>query len=633
MSKLDELIKELCPNGVEYKKLGEVCNFQNGFAFKSTLFKENGEAILRITNISNGIINEEDLKYFLLGDYKENLGNYIVSKNDIVIAMSGATTGKIGINNTSKKFYLNQRVGKFIPNIVKLNNRFLYHFLLSKGLEILKISSVSGAQPNLSTENIKNLVIPVPPLEVQEEIAKILDNYTKSVEELKEKLNEELIARKNQYSWYRDYLLKFENKVKIVKLKDIATEMYRGNGIKREEIREIGIPCIRYGEIYTDYGISFEKTKSYTDENLIINKKYIDYGDILFAITGESVEEIGKSTAYIGKEKCLVGGDILVMKHKQDPVYLSYVLSTKNSQKQKSKGKIKSKVVHTNATDIGEIEIPLPPLEVQKRIVEVLDNFEKICNDLNIGLPAEIEARQKQYEFYRNFLLTFKIENCTLPKTRQDKTRQDIIKLFMYIFGYIELELGEIFELKNGYTPSKSNPEYWLNGNINWFKIEDINTNGRILKNSIEKVNKKGIKGKLFPENTLIISTSATIGEYALITKEFLCNQRFTCLIVKGEYKNILLPMFLKHYAYILSKKCKENIKIGNFPSVDMNKFKKFLIPLPLLEEQQRIVNILDRFDKLCNDISEGLPAEIEARQKQYEYYREKLLTFKNIND
>ena len=633
MSKLDELIKELCPNGVEYKKLGEVCNFQNGFAFKSTLFKENGEAILRITNISNGIINEEDLKYFLLGDYKENLGNYIVSKNDIVIAMSGATTGKIGINNTSKKFYLNQRVGKFIPNIVKLNNRFLYHFLLSKGLEILKISSVSGAQPNLSTENIKNLVIPVPPLEVQEEIAKILDNYTKSVEELKEKLNEELIARKNQYSWYRDYLLKFENKVKIVKLKDIATEMYRGNGIKREEIREIGIPCIRYGEIYTDYGISFEKTKSYTDENLIINKKYIDYGDILFAITGESVEEIGKSTAYIGKEKCLVGGDILVMKHKQDPVYLSYVLSTENAQKQKSKGKIKSKVVHTNATDIGEIEIPLPPLEVQKRIVEVLDNFEKICNDLNIGLPAEIEARQKQYEFYRNFLLTFKIENCTLPKTRQDNTRQDIIKLFMYIFGYIELELGEIFELKNGYTPSKSNPEYWLNGNINWFKIEDINTNGRILKNSIEKVNKKGIKGKLFPENTLIISTSATIGEYALITKEFLCNQRFTCLIVKGEYKNILLPMFLKHYAYILSKKCKENIKIGNFPSVDMDKFKKFLIPLPLLEEQQRIVNILDRFDKLCNDISEGLPAEIEARQKQYEYYREKLLSFKNIND
>ena len=104
------------------------------------------------------------------------------------------------------------------------------------------------------------------------------------------------------------------------------------------------------------------------------------------------------------------------MKHKQDPVYLSYVLSTENAQKQKSKGKIKSKVVHTNATDIGEIEIPLPPLEVQKRIVEVLDNFEKICKELNIELSSEIEIKQKQYEFIRNYLLTF-----------EEKSRQAIL--------------------------------------------------------------------------------------------------------------------------------------------------------------------------------------------------------------
>ena len=608
MSKLDELIKELCPNGVEYKKLGEVCNFQNGFAFKSALFKENGEAILRITNISNGVINEEDLKYFLLDDYKENLDNYIVSKNDIVIAMSGATTGKIGINNTSKKFYLNQRVGKFIPDTVKLNNRFLYHFLLSKSLEILKISSGSGAQPNLSTENIKSLVIPAPPLEVQKEIEKILDNYTKSVEELKEKLNEELIARKNQYSWYRDYLLKFENKVEIVKLKNIATEMYRGSGIKREEVRETGIPCVRYGEIYTDYGISFEKTKSYTDENLITNKKYIDYGDILFAITGESVEEIGKSTAYIGKEKCLVGGDILVMKHKQDPVYLSYVLSTENVQKQKSKGKIKSKVVHTNATDIGEIEIPLPPLEVQKRIVEVLNNFEKICNNLNIGLSAEIEARQKQYEFYRNFLLTFKIENCTLPKTRQDKTRQDIIKLFMYIFGYIELELGEILKIKNGSDYKKFNigniPVYGSGGIINY------------------------IDTYIYDKESVLIPRKGSIGNLFYVDKPFWTVDTIFYTVID---KDIVIPKYVYYY---LSKVNLEKLNTaGGVPSLTQTVLNKILIPLPPLEEQQRIVDILDRFDKLCNDISEGLPAEIEARQKQYEYFREKLLTFKNIND
>ena len=197
-------------------------------------------------------------------------------------------------------------------------------------------------------------------------------------------------------------------------------------------------------------------------------------------------------------------------------------------------------------------------------------------------------------------------------------------------FRNIKLELEEVFELKNGYTPSKSISEYWENGDINWFKIEDINTNGRVLNNSIEKVNKKGIKGKLFPKNTLIISTSATIGEYALITKEFLCNQRFTCLITKEEYKDVVLPMFLKHYAYILSKKCRENIKVGNFPSVDMNKFKKIPILLPPLEVQKRIVEVLDNFEKICNDLNIDLPAEIEARQKQYEFYRNFLLTFNN---
>ncbi|WYD21583.1 restriction endonuclease subunit S [Fusobacterium animalis] len=633
MSKLDELIKELCPNGVEYKKLGEVCNFQNGFAFKSALFKENGEAILRITNISNGVINEEDLKYFLLDDYKENLDNYIVSKNDIVIAMSGATTGKVGINNTDKKFYLNQRVGKFVPHITKLNNKYLYHFLLSKSSEILKNSSGSGAQPNLSTENIKKLIIPIPPLEVQEEIVKILDSYTKSVEELKEKLNEELIARKKQYSWYRDYLLKFENKIKIVKLGDIV-KVYDGTH-QTPNYKTDGIPFISVENINNIYNTEKYISEEDYEKNYKIKPK-ID--DIFMTRIGT----IGKC-AIVTEDTPLAYYVSLALlrldKNKIDSGYLKYIIESEIGRKELNKRILFTAVpIKINKGDIDKIEIPLPPLEVQKRIVRVLDNFEKICNDLNIGLPAEIEARQKQYEFYRNFLLTFKIENCTLPKTRQDKTRQDktrqdIIKLFMYIFGYIELELGEIFELKNGYTPSKSNPEYWLNGNINWFKIEDININGRTLKNSIEKVNKKGIKGKLFPENTLIISTSATIGEYALITKEFLCNQRFTCLIIKEEYKNILLPMFLKHYAYILSKKCKENIKIGNFPSVDMDKFKKFLIPLPSLEEQERIVDILDRFDKLCNDISEGLPAEIEARQKQYEYYREKLLTFKNINN
>ena len=391
MSRLDELIKELCPNGVEYKELGEVCiTVTSPVKLKKTDYKIQGkipiidqgeEYIAGYTDLNEYLSKDE---YILFGDHSEII-KYV--NFEFIQGADGLKILKTKNQIKTKYIYY------CFNNFYKKENGYKRHW-----------------------SNAKMILVPIPPLEVQKEIVRILDNYTKSVEELKEKLNAELIARKKQYSWYRDYLLKFENKVEIVKLKDIATEMYRGSGIKREEVRETGIPCVRYGEIYTEYGIAFKKTKSYTDENLITNKKYIEYGDILFAITGESVEEIGKSTAYIGKEKCLVGGDILVMKHKQDPVYLSYVLSTENVQKQKSKGKIKSKVVHTNATDIEEIEIPLPPLEVQKRIVEVLDNFEKICNDLNTGLPAEIEARQKEYEFYRNYLLTF-----------EEKSRQAIL--------------------------------------------------------------------------------------------------------------------------------------------------------------------------------------------------------------
>jgi type I restriction enzyme S subunit len=190
-------------------------------------------------------------------------------------------------------------------------------------------------------------------------------------------------------------------------LGEIATDMYRGTGIKRNEITDTGTPCVRYGEIYTTYNIWFENCVSYTDDKIITGKKYFQHGDILFAITGESVDEIAKSCAYIGNEKCLTGGDIVVMKHKQNPKYISYALSTQDAQKQKSKGKVKSKVVHSSIPSLKNIVIPVPSLEEQEKIVDILDRFETLTNDLTNGLPAEIAARKKQYEYYRDKLLTF----------------------------------------------------------------------------------------------------------------------------------------------------------------------------------------------------------------------------------
>ena len=188
---------------------------------------------------------------------------------------------------------------------------------------------------------------------------------------------------------------------------EIAIDIYRGSGIKRDEVTETGIPCVRYGEIYTSYEISFDKCISHTAEGVVKNPKYFEHGDIIFAITGESIEEIAKSIVYLGNEKCMAGGDTVVLKHTIEPRYLSYALSTSDARIQKSAGKVKSKVVHSSVPAIKAISIPVPAMKEQKRIADILDSFHYLVSDISTGLPAEIEARQKQYEYYRDKLLSF----------------------------------------------------------------------------------------------------------------------------------------------------------------------------------------------------------------------------------
>ena len=202
------------------------------------------------------------------------------------------------------------------------------------------------------------------------------------------------------------------------------------------------------------------------------------------------------------------------------------------------------------------------------------------------------------------------------------------------MFGYVPVSLSFLFDTKNGYTPSKSDKSYWENGNVPWFKVEDINSGGRVLRDAKQHITIAGLKnGKAFARNSIIISTSATIGEYALIENEFMCNQRFTCLTVKSDMKEIVDMRYLLYYCSKLSLFCKEHLNQGNFASVDMTKFSKFEFLLPIVKKQKEIVSSLERFDSYCNDIQQGLPAEIEARQKQYEYYRDKLLKFKKLEE
>lgn len=194
------------------------------------------------------------------------------------------------------------------------------------------------------------------------------------------------------------------------------------------------------------------------------------------------------------------------------------------------------------------------------------------------------------------------------------------------------LPLSKVFNLRNGYTPSKTKKEFWANGDIPWFRMDDIRENGRILGSSLQKISSCAVKGgKLFPENSILISTSATIGEHALITVPHLANQRFTCLALKESYADCFDIKFLFYYCFSLAEWCRKNTTMSSFASVDMDGFKKFLIPRPCpdnpeksLALQSEIVRILDKFTALTAELT----AELNMRKKQYNYYRDQLLSF-----
>ena len=404
LSRLEELIETLCPDGVEYVSMKDIKEESFWLMPATPNYISDGIPYITSKNVKNGVIDFTNVKYISQDDFDIISANRKIEKNDLLITMIG-TIGEAAFVNEQRDFY-GQNMYLIRLDEKKVDRYYFYYFVTS-----LKIKSSLLSKKNASSQgyikagSLENLLLPLPPLKIQREIVRVLDNFT----ELTSELTSELTARKKQYEYYRDDLLAFDGKnVEWKRLEDISTDMYRGAGIKRDQVTEEGIPCVRYGEIYTAYDISFKECKSHTNEKEIHSKKYFEYGDILFTITGESVEEIAKSIAYLGDDKCLAGGDIVVLKHNQNPRYLSYALSTTNAQMQKSKGKVKSKVVHSSVPALKEILVPIPSLEEQERIANILDNFHDLCNDISEGIPAEIEARQKQYEYYRDKLLTFK---------------------------------------------------------------------------------------------------------------------------------------------------------------------------------------------------------------------------------
>lgn len=373
MSKIDELIRKMCPSGIEYEDLGKVCKIEKGKQLNKEQLSEDG-----LYPVMNGGINPS-------GYWNE----YNFEENKITISQGGASAGYINFLKT--KFWAGAHC--YVVKICNefMNYKFIYHFLKEKQKHLLS-SQVGAGIPSISLKEINALRIPMPPLEVQEEIVRILDKFGV----LEAELEAELEARKSQYEFWRGKLLNsgFER----IKLKDIT--YYSKDRISFDELNEdnyVGVDNLLQNKM--------GKMKS-THVPVSGNSTRFEKDDILIGNIRPYLRKIWIADCYGG-----TNGDVLDIRVKNlgkiNPRFLYYVLSSEDFFEYNNSNAKGAKMPRGDKQAIMNYELNVPSLEEQEKIANILDKFDKLVNDISIGLPAEIEARRKQYEYYRNKLLSF----------------------------------------------------------------------------------------------------------------------------------------------------------------------------------------------------------------------------------
>ena len=375
---------------VEWKPLGEVCRYEQPakYIVESTDYKDSFPTPVLTAG-----------KTFVLGYTDEVDGIYPASKHPVIIFddFTGA------LRWIDFDFKVKSSAMKLITSkdesLVLL--RFVFYWLSH-----LPSLFIAHDHQRLWLRKYAPLLIPLPPLAVQQQIVEILDKFTA--------LEAELEARGRQFRYYRNKLLRFgttDPNVQWCRLGDIGT-FVRGNGLQKKDFTETGVPCIHYGQIYTHYGMFAEETLSFVSEEAAQKFKKAQQGDLIIATTSENVRDLCKTVVWLGKEEICVSGETYIFKHNQNPKYLAFYLQTPQFERFKRVHFTGTTVYRLHRDWLSQFLIPLPPLAVQEQIVAVLDKFHTLVHSIREGLPAEIALRRQQYKYYRRRLLDF-------PKPKQ----------------------------------------------------------------------------------------------------------------------------------------------------------------------------------------------------------------------
>ena len=407
---------------VEWRPLGEVFEMRNGYTpSKSNPAYWEGGTIpwFRMEDLrTSGRILEDSIQHITPEAVK---GKGLFKAGSILMATT-ATIGEHALliaDSLANQQFTNCKIRESLMGVVTPMFAYYYFFLIC---EWCKRNVYESSFPSVDMKRLREVRFPIPPVAVQEEVVRVLDKFTALEAELEVALSTELDCRKRQYQYYRDALLTFDLSpsdglchsplfpapfaVEWLPLGEVG-EFTRGSGLQKKDFTTEGVGCIHYGQIYTHYGTFAFETKTFVSEEFAQKARKAQCGDLVIATTSENDEDLCKAVAWLGKEEVVVSSDACFYTHKMAPKYVSYFFQSTHFQKQKRTFITGTKVRRVNAKDLAKIEIPIPPLEVQERIVEILDKFDTLVNSISEGLPREIELRRKQYEYYRDALLSF----------------------------------------------------------------------------------------------------------------------------------------------------------------------------------------------------------------------------------